>query len=474
MQLVTPRLAPLRLPMMAATHRDLSELLKKVSARNPDLQPLMLKDPGAAIGIFRLLAELKPGAANQITDIAHAISLMGFGAVERLLDETPVAEPGRDHASQAIALAYSQAAHAAHFAQVLAEGKNLPRPTELATSALVQQPAVLALAVHDPEALLRASYAVQEGVPTDAAFQAELGESINHANRTLAEHWGLPHLAQEAMDNRDMQATRSIPVRLAGDLALAMTFGRCSEETGALVALFSNFLHRPVDQVSGLLHAQAAQAARDLYSLGYPTAAFECLFLPLPQEAEDDIPEELQRLWAKKAKRPTADTATQAAASTPKRSAPAQPARPDLQQTLTQIMQRMREDAGLERVMFSLLGKDRRQLQARLFLGSAKDDVLRRFASPVGGKDLFSLLLKKPQSIWVNAANLDRYQAHLLPPLDQLPSKQGWFAMSLFVRNKPMGLFYADGGTLDDQAYQRFRQLVQRASNALNGTAKPG
>lgn len=469
MQLVTPRLVPLRLPMMATTHQGLKALLHRASARNPDLQPLILKDPGAAAAVFRLLAEIKPDAAEQITDITHAISLMGFGTVERLLDETPVTEPGRDHASQAIALAYSQAAHAAHFARMLGEARNLPRPEELATSALLQQPALLALAIHDPEAMLRASYAVQEGVPTESALQAELGESLNHTNRILADAWGLPHLAREAMDNQDMMHTRSIPVRLAGDLALTMTFGRCSEETRTLIALFANFLHRPLDQVSGMLHSEAAEAARSLYSLGYPTAAFECLLLPVADGMEDE-PEELKRLWAKQASLQQTRATARAEATQPQ--APARKAKPDMQQTLGLIMKQMREDAGLDRVMFCLLGKDRQQLRARLVLGGDKDDGLRSFAMPVGGKDLFSLLLSKPQSLRINAANLSRYQAHLKPPLDQLPNHKGWFAMSLFVRNRPMGLFYGDGGRQSDQDYQRFRQLVQRAVNTLSGSAK--
>jgi len=487
MQPLTPRLLNQSLPMLADTHKALSVLLGKSSARNPELQPIILKDPGAAVAILRQLHASRPDATANVSDMAHAVSLLGFSALERLLQQVAVIEPDDSIASQALMLAYSQAAHAAHFARFLADARSLSKPDELATSALLQHPALLTLAVMDPEAMLRAGYAIQQGVPAEIACQAELGSSLNQVNRSLADVWGLPELTRAAMDNQNMHAIRSIPVRLAGDLAQVMVHGRCSEETETLTALLGNFLNQPIALTSARLHSEAAEAARDLYLLGYPTAAFECLLLPLSEEADDDAPEELTRLWAKQARDnqqaaplpPPVPAVASPKNKVPTHRAAPNPAKPDLHGVLTDTLQQMLQHTSANRVMFAMLSRDRKKLQARLVMGldqgSNQTADLRQLATPVGGKDIFSLLLKKTQSIWLHSDNLTRYQAHLPPPLDILPSEQGWVAMSLFVRHKPMGLFYADSsGTepLNEQDYQRFRQLCQRATNGLNNLTK--
>lgn len=490
MQPQTARLRDQTLPMLAQTHAALSTLLGKHSLRNPQLQPILLKDPGATLAVLRQLHANRPDAAANVSDMAHAVSLLGFGALEQILQQTSVIEPDDSIASRALMLAYSQAGHAAHFARFLAGARSLAKPDELATSALLQHPSALALAALDPEAALRASHVIQEGVPVETALQAELGAAPNQVDLDLAKAWGLPALAHAAMDNREVQATRAIPIRLAGDLAQVMAFGRCSEETRTITALLANYLDQPTEQVSARLHSEAACAARELYPLGYPTAAFACLLLPLPAAAEERVPEELSQLWDKQARAEqrlapatpspasTSNDAGQAQTAPSQRRPPAS-ARPDLQAVLTDTLQQILQLTEANRVMFAMLGRDRKKLQARLVMGQAPDNGqamdLNRFVIPMGGKDIFSLLLKKTQSIWVHSGNLTRYQAHLPAPLDGLPSELGWLAMSLFVRNKPMGVFYADSGgagPLGEQDYQRFRQLCQRATNGLNNLTK--
>lgn len=53
-----------------------------------------------------------------------------------------------------------------------------------------------------------------------------------------------------------------------------------------------------------------------------------------------------------------------------------------------------------------------------------------------------------------------------------------FFAMSIHVRDKPVGLFYADRRSLDckldEQAYKQFRQICQFAAKGLANLAKWG
>ena len=58
----------------------------------------------------------------------------------------------------------------------------------------------------------------------------------------------------------------------------------------------------------------------------------------------------------------------------------------------------------------------------------------------------------------------------------QLLGHGEFFAMSVFLNGKPIGLFYADskhdGAALDEQSYLEFKQLCLRAAQGLAHLAK--
>jgi hypothetical protein len=80
-------------------------------------------------------------------------------------------------------------------------------------------------------------------------------------------------------------------------------------------------------------------------------------------------------------------------------------------------------------------------------------------------------LLKKPQAISLSPSNAQKYQ-HLIPaPLHAIINPREFLAMSVFLRNRPIGLFYADNGlkgAITPRQFANFKAICQRAIKALS------
>jgi hypothetical protein len=136
---------------------------------------------------------------------------------------------------------------------------------------------------------------------------------------------------------------------------------------------------------------------------------------------------------------------------------------------MADVMRRIRAQTGSARVVFAMLNQDRTRLRTRLALGGKPEDGLRRLDLDLSQKNLFTALMGKPQSLWLNRDNAKSYQGYLPPALRRLMGAHGAYMMSLFVRDRPLGLLYGDGSSLSEQGYRQFRDLCLEASEALGG-----
>ncbi|MDJ0739332.1 MAG: HDOD domain-containing protein [Gammaproteobacteria bacterium] len=445
MQGFNHRLLDTTLPIMPRTGRELRRLMDLASTRIPHFQQVLLSDPAAAVAVFRALEVTRPGSFEQVGDAAHAVSLLGVESFRRLIDALPEVRVGDRCQESAQARAYSEAAHAAYFAASLAQRSGLPRRDELSTAALLQHPAVLALAAFDGESVQRAIYAVRDGVPVDVAFGAELGEPLQQANRRCADAWALPSLARQAIGDWDDLNPRPQLVKLADEISQAAANGWQHAHIATLNTILADFLAIDVDEAAAWLHAQTAAAARHFGDCDYPLPGFELLLLPGDDDSDDDDIPELGA-WRRR----------QAAV-----------ARPDLHATMGALMKRIRDEAGTTRVVFAMLSKDRSRLRTRLALGGDTADGIRRLDLGLDERNLFSALMGKPQSLWLNRDNAAKYRDYLPDSLDRAIGPGGAYMMSLFVGDRPLGLMYGDGSDLSEHGYRRFRELCSQSTSTL-------
>jgi ATP-dependent exoDNAse (exonuclease V) beta subunit len=140
---------------------------------------------------------------------------------------------------------------------------------------------------------------------------------------------------------------------------------------------------------------------------------------------------------------------------------------------LSKYMRKMRNDIGLKRVMFAIIGDNKNHVKVCELVGANGDPELNNFMVNIQEENLFKLLLSKQQGFWLRPSNRDKFLPMIpqgvLEPIDQ----NGFFCMSLFIRGKPVGLIYADGKyALNDDSYADFKQLCAELSTTLGQTIR--
>jgi len=84
--------------------------------------------------------------------------------------------------------------------------------------------------------------------------------------------------------------------------------------------------------------------------------------------------------------------------------------------------------------------------------------------------------MNKPQALWVNSANYNRFDALLPERFKASCMCNNFFLMSLFVGNNSIGFVYCDRSTesndLDEAVYESFKSGALLTSKALTYLAR--
>ena len=141
------------------------------------------------------------------------------------------------------------------------------------------------------------------------------------------------------------------------------------------------------------------------------------------------------------------------------------------QSIMTEKMRDMQQMCGAERVMFAMLTPDRKKLAVKYVLGGNKEDALRKYQLDMSQKTLCSILMTKPQSAHLNKTNYKKYLQLIPEPTQQAVNYKNMFAMSIFVKGKPIGLFLIDSQEkqLNTNQYNNFKKICNQAAEMLSG-----
>lgn len=135
------------------------------------------------------------------------------------------------------------------------------------------------------------------------------------------------------------------------------------------------------------------------------------------------------------------------------------------------VMEGMHDGLGLTRVAFTMLTPDRKMLKTRAVMSLDADWTIRHLHIPLSPDNLFNQLMSRPQALWLNDENVDKLWPHVPGDLAGVLHKDGFFAMSIYVKNKPVGLFYADRYNhehrLNAACYENFKLLCKHAGKAM-------
>ncbi|MCB1849361.1 MAG: HDOD domain-containing protein [Gammaproteobacteria bacterium] len=503
------------LPAMALTAQQVSTQMGRTRTTHSDYQRIIARDPGFALSIFRYLGELPKPPREPVTSLVHAVALAGLAPLALGTKRLPLIKSGEDVTrAKGLLHCYSRSAHAALFLSHWAQIRRDANPDELLLAALLHDCGEMALWSTAPGEMARIEARINAGVAPEEAAVAQLGFTLPELSQGLAEVWRLPALIVSSAQPAGAFQSRSLGVMLA--CALARSSSACwdSEQTLTLIELAAEYCRQTIDQAAAGLHSCCAEAARQLHGLPLPISAPALLQLTprIANEADTErvemqatavehhTPERSKVESANQSARfsdqarpsASAPNSTQSSATgmevtTHPRIEPDAPIDPStivappvqknnpaagssLQYMLSGIMRQIVAECGVERAMFAMITPDRRSLRARFILGATKEAKIRTFQVGLEKRHLFSALLLKQQSFWLNQGNREKYLTSIPEELHILLNIDNFFVGSLFAAGTSLGIIYGDcgsAGNLDQASFNQFKQLLQHLNQQL-------
>lgn len=438
------------LPVLSVSALEFGKLAARGERAPPnDIVDVILHDPFFTLNVLRAMGERKRGRlAGEITTIEHAV--MMFGAkpfFERFAKLQVIEEQFKSNPRALLQLrrALSRAHHAACQARDWAIHHQDIESEEVYIAASLNDIAEQLLCLLAPELAAQLTEEIRRDPEnTGDAQRALLGFDLRTLNAEIVKAFKLPALLQDLTNPDNAGKQRTLSVQLAASLARHTEFGWYGAALERDFEAVAAMLRLPLEDAVARIHRTAALAARAWQWYKAPPAARWLPLLPSSPEAVEAL------------------TPPSPFGST--------------QEVMAWAMRALKEQAGLSRAVFALRAPDGKMLRGKFVLGAEPESSFAHFAIGLAQQHLFSHLMHQSQSVWFNQENKANLQQFVTSELTNVVGSGEFFASSVFLGAKPFGLFYGDqrgaaGGQLDARAYQAFKEIGQRVSQALNQLA---
>lgn len=452
------------LPALSESAGILAPLTEQDDSPLSLLASVIENDLGLTVALLRKVNGLRHRRlGTEITTTEHALLMLGLTQLRIIAPAVPsidktVADPSIRERLEAL---YARAAHAALQAADWAVLRNDIEPGEVGLAAALHNLGEMALWLHAPEKMRQYERLLgdKEGSIQECQYLV-FGFSLDELAARLAERWRLPTFVDTGLQAENALNPRVLCVLLANQLVRQVEHGWYTAAVTLTIEEIANYLRIDFSAAVGRIHQNALLAARRQGCPKVLPAAARLLYPSQPEAA------------------PGKAVAQGSELSLPPQPAIYRRALHDLENSVRDVtsilstaLEGMHDGIGLHRVVFAALSRDRRQLKARHIVGAESDPHFDLFAIDMEGNHLFSQMMKKPQALWLNEVNRERYLPLIPTAFQALVQTENFFALSVFFGEKPIGLFYADRHNSpqppDATAYHQFKQLAMAATKAM-------
>jgi HD-like signal output (HDOD) protein len=478
------------LPVMQRTLTRVRDLLQKSSVNHARLSEVISWDPGFSLHVMQQLNNLPSPPKEPVTKISLAVPLLGMDAIEQASRTLPsLEEKLKGPPRRGLIDCYSRAAHGAIYARSIAQRKGWQEADSLYTAALLHNLGEMTLWAMAPDQMRAIRAKISAGAGYENVAQEALGVSLEQLSLQLSLKWQLPALFQDAQELSNGHQPKPLTVRLATVLARESSLDWHRSKLNNDIELLAEFLEMTHDEATAYLHRLSSEAARQLHELPLPLPAFylipageRSLESPPSKDADqaaaarhEAAPQPNPPATAKPVPKQPAATNPKTPASTDKEvtsQPPPEKRTNPLQVLLNNALQEMHEELGLSRAMFAMLCPDKSTLRARFVVESEQQLSLKGFALNVEKPNLFKALLRKPQAISLHKGNAEKYLPMIPDSALEQINDSGFVTMSVFIKGKPVGLFYADNGIsgpgVTRQQYDNFKAICQKTVQKIS------
>ncbi len=472
-------IAPLEVPALRHSVESYQQMVADGKDGIVPLTNLVLMDPGLLISLFRRAIDVpRKSLQSDIRTVDQAMMLIGSINVNKVITESSIledvlSEPNLSGYKKVVSRVY----HSAYQAFDLARNQSDTASDEIFAATMLQEMGALVMWLHYPRLM-------QHYDPTmSVEEERELfgGFTLNDLTRALAKRWGLSAFIQLTLDPEAKEKPRVKSVDLGIRVGWAAENGWEGEDVEALMQEVASYLRATPEEAMAEIRDNAEYAAEET-----PFYEVEPAIAKLPP-ANDEEQKHRRKGPESSPGKPAPPTSSIEITPAPKQpQCPIATQRlsqqmaelkaivvsdtPQLPQLMSATMRALHEGVALNRAIFMMLNRDRTALQSRFVIGS-DDPKIKKLTIKTTQHSLFDLMLGKTQSLWMKDDNRAKIWPMLpaeLPPLIEVDS---FFLMSVRLKNRPVGIFYADrfgcDYGLDQNAYNYFRNICQMASKGL-------
>lgn len=470
-------------PVLRRTFLELEKLrpsAERISASK--LAVIILRDPLMTLKLLRLANSSRRGRlSNEITSVEHAIMMLGVVPLFKHFSSLVVLEDmlaQQEQALNSVLQVFSRALHAAYQARQWALQHQDIRVEEVYISALLHDMTNMMLWIYAPLRAQEIRATVRrERLYYGLAHEKVMGFSVADFRTALAAAWRFPDMLAELVDCRNAAQPRAQGVLLAVSLAHLAERGWYGTQIEAIQDAMADTLNLPLDETVLRVHQTAVAAARHWEWYGVTPAAAWLPMLPGAWEEEQAIPVAENSGEEAESEASVCLMPDHAGLRSVMDEINAHlDASLNLNDMMSLILRGMHEGIGLNRIVFMLLTRDHAHLKTKYVHGAPPGSPLQQLEVSLRIPNLFSRLLEKMQGVWFSAANAKTLAPLIPPEVSQVIGEGEFFAMSLFVHGKPVGLFYADRNhgecSLDEHSYMEFKKLCVRAADGLAHLAR--
>lgn len=466
-------------PVLRRTIAELGKLGKRMDQVTAgEIADVVLRDPLMTLKVLRLVNNMsRSRLSNEITTVEHAVMMLGVGPFFNRHDNLRVIEEciAIDGALPELMGIIGRAHLAGWLARDWAIFRADMRSEEVYIGALLYDLGEIVLWSYAPDLAMQILKQVRrEKIGWEEAGKAILGVKIKELQFALAEAWNLPELMQSFMHSESASRPRMLGVTMAASIARHAERGWHNAELLADYEVVAGMLHIPLDETVAMVHHNAVVVARHWEWYGARPAAAWLPMLPgeWPEEPVEEEAVEAQESAEEVCLMPRADVLQRSMAEI----AAHLDGSLNLHDMMSLVLKGMHDGIGLSRMVFALMTADRTALKAKYVVGAEPESPLRQFQIDMSSRHLFGRLMEKVQSVWFSERNRQALEPLITDEIWRLIGRGEFFAMSVFVHDKPVGLFYADRKhgdcQLDEHSYQEFKRLCLRAAEGLAHLAR--
>lgn len=460
------RLTDSQMPIFGRTVQEIVSVSEKETSSALHLGQVVLKDASMTARILKLANSVHYNTSGRkFSTISQCIMMLGFDAVRGMsltvsLIDSLVQGIHRDRLIKQMA----RSLHASAQAQEIARQAGDPKHEEVFIATLLYHIGDLAFWCFGDNTGEELNQALKKSKAPAAEVEREvLGFTMNELSQGIAQAWGLSDLLQQALKTPDDMSIANQAITLSHQLAEAVEKGWESDSVGEITKSISKLTGRSSKVTSEQLHQQAQKAAE---TTAYYGAKAVAKVIPLPSATplddtpyladafpEPDVQLQLQILQ---------DLMSMSKGKT------------DFNMLIEMTLEGINRGVGMDHALFALLTPDRKELKVKQVIGD-NNDWLRehfRFNTNSAESKIWLHAFQQRQPLQINNDTPVEIKRLIPQSLAQKTKTQEFLVAPVVVKNKPIGLFYADRSLsqreLDDDSFNSFQLFTQQVNMILN------